>query len=533
MNLIILGIIAVTTFVNISSYFVLLAKTPQYTVFTGAVHYPMDYLDYLGYIIQGKYHWLLASNLKSGETIQLKFLNWIYVLGGHLGWILHLSPQITYQFMVVASSVAYLITAYFVMKLLFPKNNSLRLLAFVLFIISNAFPKIYQNHGSWIFSYYYPYENWGQPLIRLTNVPHQLLIQAAIMAAFVSATLYWRRRDRLSLVVLALSGFFLSSSQPVQWALVCGVLGLGGIFAWIQKYKNEKTHEWVPEIAFICIPSIVFFATGLPGAVYLKYLSTQPPFSTTALWESMQQTRIPFTEFITLNGPIMITALIGLLFIRELTVPSVLLLCYSVFSIGLFFSPIPSMVGLSNNRFLSVIPTLTFAYISTELFWLITGKFLTNQRKVATWFCAFLVIAITIPVTIEHIVERTHYTEPQDINGYLPLGAKLAYDAASNIVGANDTVLVTINLDQSFPAFTGKHVFVTDEFSTIDYARKNAEEIQFFNAQDLPQMRIDWLKKNHISYILTYAWAPVNLPGLTIVYQNMYAILYKVTGINK
>ena len=534
MNFIIWGIIAIATLLNISSFFVLLSKTPQYTVFTGAVHYPMDYLDYVSYITQGKYHWLMASNLKSGETIKLEFLNWIYVLGGHIGWLLRLSPPVTYQCLVVIGSVAYLVAAYLLMKLLFPKNSSLRALAFVLFIISNAFPKIYQDHGSWIFTYYYPFENWGQPFIRLTNVPHQLLIQAAIMGAFVAGVTYWKRQNRLSLIALAGTGFFLSSFQPIQWALVGGVLGIGGIFAWTQKYRNEKNHTWVPELVFVCLPTIIFFLIGLPAALYLKHLVTQPPFSYGAQWESMQQTRISFTEFITLNGPLMITALIGLFFIMsEFTVSSFLVIFFSILTIGLFFSPIPVLVNLSNNRFLSVIPTLTFAYISTHLLWLVTGKVLPKQRIAATWFCAFLVIAITIPVTISHIIDRNHNTEPQDINGYLPLGALLAYNAAGDIVGPNDTVLVTTNLVQSFQAFSGKHEFVTDELSTIDFTRKNAEAIRFFNNQDTPKTQMNWLENNHISYIVTYAWAPINLPNLKVIYQNMYAILYKVTGINK
>ncbi len=530
MNLIIGGIIAITTLVNISSYFVLSAKTPQYTVFTGAVHYPIDYLDYISYITQGKYHWLMSSNLKSGETVKLEFLNWMYVLGGRLGWLMHLSPPITYQCMVVIGTIAYLIAAYAVMKLLFPKNTSLRTLAYILFLISNAFPRIYQDHGSWIFTYYYPFENWGHPLIRLTNVPHHLLIQAAIMAAFASAVVYWKRQNRLSLAALAISGFFLSSSQPLQWAIVTSVLGIGGVFAWVQTYRGKTNHAWLSELLFIGLPSIIFFAIGLPAALYLKHLFTQPPYSYAALWESMQQIRTSPIDFIILNGPLIITALIGLpLILFELTTSSFLVIFYSFLVISLFFSPVPAHVGLFNNRFLSVIPTLMFAYISTHLLWLITGKLVPKQRRAATWFCAFLLIAITIPVTVRHVIDRTHYTEPQDLNGYLPLGATLAYNVASGAVGQTDTVLVTSNLAHTFSAFTGKHVFVADELSTIDFVRKNIEAIRFFNTDDPPQARTNWLKKNHISYIVTYAWAPIDLPVLTVVYQNMYAILYKVT----
>jgi phage shock protein PspC (stress-responsive transcriptional regulator) len=177
-------IILIFTLLNISSYFVMRSRAPQYTVFTGAVHYPPDYLYYLSFITQGKDNWLLGANLKSAETRDLQALNWFYVLGGHLGHMLNLSPQFIYQLLVILASIAYLTAAYALCTVCFPKQPMSRLVAFVVFLISNAFPKITHTASGWDFNFFYPFNNIGHPFIRLSNVPHHTLIQAAILSAF-------------------------------------------------------------------------------------------------------------------------------------------------------------------------------------------------------------------------------------------------------------------------------------------------------------------------------------------------------------
>jgi hypothetical protein len=208
MNLIVTGIIILTTFLNISSYFVLATRTPQFTVFLGTVHYPMDYLDYLAFITQGKNHWFLSYHVFTGETTRLELLNWIYTFGGHIGSFFHLTAPITYQVLVVVASAAYLYIAYRLASLLFPTNKTTRLIAYILFLLSNEFPKIYADHGIWIFSYFYPWNNIGEPLVRLTNVPHHLFIQFGIMAAFVAGITYWLKLGKKHLIILAFLGCF-------------------------------------------------------------------------------------------------------------------------------------------------------------------------------------------------------------------------------------------------------------------------------------------------------------------------------------
>jgi hypothetical protein len=530
MNVPLILIIALFTLCNISSYFFMAAKTPPFTIFTGAVHYPTDYLYYLSFITQGKDHWLRSYHLFTGETNTLEFLNWIYVLGGHIGSLIRLSPPVIFLCMITIGSIIYLLAAYKLMSICIPKNASARMMAYLLFLLSNAVPHIYQDHGRWIFSYYYPFNNLGHPFMRLINVPHHIFIQCFIMLALYMGITFWQHKKFLyTTVILAVLGILLAGTQPLQWAFVGGVLGVGGIFAWWKTYGKNSSHTWIPEGLFAFLPSGVLAIAGFIPALYLKHLYTLPPFYNMIQWESQQQTYISFWHFLELYGPVMMLGLLGIPWIvKKISVPVLPLLLYMVITILVFFSPVPERMEILNLRFFSVIPVFAAAYISTTVIWSITKRFKSVPTKPTAWFLAFLLIAITIPVTVQQLYERTINALPQDINAYLPVGAMMTYDVARKTVSPTETVLVDYNYASSFAAFTGKHVFVSTNLSTIDFDRKLKETGAFFYAPGSVDDKIAWLKKNNISYIFTNAWTPLPLPDLTIVDKNDFSILYKV-----
>ena len=374
---IIFALIALVTGVNIGSYFVLSAKAPIYTVFLGTVHYPLDYLDYLSYITQGKWHWLRSYALFTGETTHLEFLNWPYVLAGHIASWFGFTPGVTYIIMVAAGTILYLLVAYKLITLLIPASAPKRLLLFILFLLSNEFPNIYQTSGHWVFAYFYPFENWGEPLIRLTNVPHQILIQTAIMASLVLSAMYWQKKLSLKrmAVLTFVTGLVLASLQPLQWAFVTGVVGVVSLFQW---WKTKKID--------VMFPSVILGLGGLIPALYLKHLFTYPPYSYTIAWEASQQTYITFRHFVELNGPLMILAIVGIPFIiTMIPVTGAAIILYTIIAIAIFFSTIPQTLHMMNNRFFSVIPTMAFAYISTEFLYKIAKKVDPARPMVFAW----------------------------------------------------------------------------------------------------------------------------------------------------
>jgi hypothetical protein len=247
-------------------------------------------------------------------------------------------------------------------------------------------------------------------------------------------------------------------------------------------------------------------------------------------WEKNQQVFIPFIDFIRLHGPVV---LIGLLS-TPVIFPRIprhihILWVYSGLALALFFSPIPLWIGVLNLRFVSVLPIFVASYATAELIRRVTKRASQGLRYPLMWTAAFLVLAITIPVTYAHVALGRPNANGEDVQIYLPLGAYQIYETAKRSIGRQETTLVTPLFAQSFPAFTGRHVYDADMFGTIDFARKHAEAQRFWSAIDPPDVRADWLREQNISYIFTYAWTPISdMQNLTVVAANDYAILYKV-----
>jgi hypothetical protein len=521
MNVPLFLIVILATTLNISSFFTLAAKAPQYTMFTGAVHYPTDYQYYLSFITQGADHWIRSYHVLTGETTTLRYLNWIYVFCGHIGSLFHLSAPIIYQCMVILGSVAYLIIAYKLIGVSIKNNKYIQFLVYVLFLLSNAVPNIHTENGAWVFGYFYPFNNLGHPLLRLINVPHHLFISCLIMASFYVAGLVWQKNKVILFsVLLGILGFLLASMQPLQWVLVGGTC-LAITFALWRKRRSIR----------LFVPFIIFTLAGLLPAWYLRGIFAIPPVSLTIAWEVAQQTRIPFIHFLRLNGPVMIIGIIGIPWIiRNMSISTASLLLYSVVTIVIFFSPIPVRLNLLNLRFISVIPTFTAALVAGECIWKIAKK-LDRRRTIAlSWFLAFFAIAITVPVTIKQYIERNNNASPQDMNAYLPFGARDIYEVAKDVVGPTDTVLTDFIFSTSFAGLTGKHVYAASKIQTVDFDRKFAESNTFFYHPGTTEERMDWLAKNNISYIVSYAWVPIDLPNVEIVAHNIFATLYRINS---
>ncbi len=317
--------------------------------------------------------------------------------------------------------------------------------------------------------------------------------------------------------------------QPLQWAFVTGVIGMYG--AWRSWKTVHATKRWLwPAVALPLLPAVALSISGLPFAIYIKHLYSGPLYTYMLEWEKNQQVYIPLLDFIRLHGPVVSLGLFsGLFFIHYITPRVLPLYIYSIISIGLFFSPIPKMVGILNLRFVSVIPVFVAAYFCAHLLRHVTSTVRLSYRYPVMWLGAFLLLSITIPVTYAHIALGRPNALLSDVNSYLPIGAYQIYDTAKKTILPHEVSLVTPLFAQNFPAFTGRHVFVADAFGTIHFQQKNAEALDFFAHLRSPEERIVWLHKNNIHFIFTYAWTPISdIPELEIIQKNDYAILYKV-----
>ncbi|OGG11963.1 hypothetical protein A2Z00_04125 [Candidatus Gottesmanbacteria bacterium RBG_13_45_10] len=534
MNPVAIFLIILFTAANSFSFFVGLAKTPPGNVFLGTVHYPPDFFFYLSQIAQGKMTGFWTYNLFTSERAGPTLLGWEYALMGRIGSTFFLSPVITYQLAVAVATVVFLVVSYKLITTLFPKNTTAQLVTFTLFLLSNAFPKLYYEGSRLVYSYYYPWNNFGHPFERLANVPHHILTQAAIAGTFFLFISWWNnpQKTRWYLVWAGVLGFFLGGVQPVQWILLATVILLTGFFV-IYKKRHEIKNHLFSLLRTVYAPLVVFFLSGAPIAWYIKQAVAVPPYSVTAAWEAGSQVHIPLRADIILNGPLCLIALVGIpIYFRKRSLSTIVLFIYAALSFGIYRSLLPDNLGILNVRFQSAFHTL-FLATATVFVIIEIARHTKKYASAVSWILAFASIGITLGVTKQQFIERNDF-RPSDPSVYLSKNVMPAFSQATKLSTFDDTFLVMPPLADPFPAFTNRRVFwaSANVRSTINFNEKDMLMNKFYGHQMTEEEKAAFFRKYGITFVAAFAWSPTDSPLLERVYQNDFLILYKVhTGV--
>ncbi|MBI5452827.1 hypothetical protein HY945_05170, partial [Candidatus Gottesmanbacteria bacterium] len=378
-------------FLNSLTYILGALATPAGSVFLGTVHWTGDYFSYLSQFAQGATNWFFSYDLYTSDFPHPTLVGWVNVFLGRIFHLIGINHLMAYQLSIVIFAAAFLGVSYLLIREIFPPSSrhpeprsisgrgilerfldsppsggSLgmtvrsdgnvikRVMAFVLFVTSNALPKIIWEGGKWSLSYYDFWFNNGLPFNRLGGVPHHLIARTAISLSLLLAIWWWKKKDWRILLTFPIIGFVLASVEPVHWGLVVVVLLLTTIFYFfvfpftkylLHKFQIQSTKSQINSkfkapnpkqilkvlnfenynFKFIWnlefwiwdfIPSIFLFIAGLPMAIYLKNIVSHPPYSQLAVWEATQQLHINFLDFILGNGPVAILALAGFFLTR-------------------------------------------------------------------------------------------------------------------------------------------------------------------------------------------------------------------------
>ena len=391
----------------------------------------------------------------------------------------------------------------------------------------------------------------------------------AIVLVLLLTLKWWKKGGKRKLLILALIGFILASTEPVHWLLVVMVLSITGLINIFYR----------PKLA-ILLPSFFLFLGGLPMAIYIKRLFANPPYLQLATWEASQQVNISLLNFVLANGPVIILAIIGLLLhifkksqISNLksqnhnsNLKTILTIIFISVTIGLFFSPLPRLINIVNVRFLPAVTTLFLAILAAEGISILarvpsqtlrsTMSFLrTSQARPAlrdsrtvgvlkkhnlpasaraTDAIILLILCFILLVTLPSYyvqIQNRIKTEPANAFFYITQNAYESYKEAEKISGQNDTYLVIWPFNWSFPGITGRRVYEGHTLLTSDYYNKELMTRSFFfgdmSTTDMEKM----LRVNRIDYVMTYPWMQkINeLPNLIKVYDNGTLGVYRVT----
>lgn len=499
------SIIGLFTFINALYFLVGISKTLPGTVFTGAVYYTPDYYFYLSQIIQGKTRWFTNFPLFSGDITVPQLIGWFYTLSGHILLPLGLSPKAIFILLTITMSVLFLTVSYLLIKTVLPKARHVHLWSFLLFLTANTMPT-----GSYSFTQ--GWYNFGNPLERLTYIPHHLLMEAAAMASLIVAIRWWTGKLGLwkTTILCILLGFILSSMQPALWMVLTIALSIGGLW---------KPKSWVTGM----LPAVIVGASGAPVVAYLKYyLYTLPYYHNQLIVEPSWSRAYSFRDYILLHGPLVITALLGLpLWLKSFTREKSLLTAAAVVSLGLFYSPAGVYLQILNIRFLSVIPTLFYA--------LVTASALAKLKVIGTVIMAALVI-MTVPLLVQELEDRNYLFFPTNNIIYPPKEVYLADQKAAELSTPDDVFLVYPPWDTMFPGVSGRRVLAywAAPYWTIDFEEKRAKAEAFAAGKMTEDEKRAFLKEYNISYVLNYSDAPPLYNALIPVYKNNFMTIFKV-----
>ncbi len=576
---IILFTILLFVFLNSLTYILGALATPAGSIFLGTVHWTGDYFYYLSQFAQGVSSWFYSYDLYTADFKTSVLVGWVNVFLGRLFYLIGINHLLAYQLSIVIFAATFLGVSYLLIREIFPGGNrGKRIIAFVLFVTSNAFPKIVFEGGRWSLSFFDFWFNTGLPFNRLGGVPHHLIARTAISLSLLLAIWWWKniyhsKGDRPSIniswllilsVGLLILGFILASVEPVHWILVLIVFLVtptimqfsirepSGRFQFSLNFQSLKISNFKFQISNY-LPFLFYFIVGLPMALYLKNLFSILPYSQLAIWENTQQLHINFLDFILGNGPVAVLAIGGLILFIKMLLRSrwnrekqsikiatsrrtsglamtgkLVSVIFTILTISLYFSPIPEFLKVVNVRFLPATATLFLACMATETIFSMAKRFARGKTLVIGLLVG-LILFITTPSTILQLQARTK-TDPKNAFFYVSKDVIRAYQKAQKLSSIDDTFLVIWPFNWSYPAITGRRVYEGHNLLTVDYYRKEKLASDFFFGDMDKEKMQELLQTEKIDYVLTYPWTRnVNdMPLLEKIYDNHTLAIYRV-----
>lgn len=509
---------------NIWPLFAGYSATPPGKVFLGTVHHPFDYFYYLSQFAQGTTHWLTARDLYTSERLPATLVGWSNVLMGKLGFLVGLSPQATYGISVIVLTIVICIAAYRLSRAVLPTKFA-AFTAVALFAVYHAFPK--SEHGSWTFYDYW--NNFANPSVRFGGVPHQLLI---VVVSVVAATLMLTKRKSspwITYALVGITGLVLASLQPVLWAFMVGCFGLSiGIFGRLKRYKFS-------DLVTLCLPLTFFAVGGAPAALYLAKLFSGEPFIQLRQWESAQQMQLSLVPLLLSTGPVAVIALASLpSFLSAKTVPRISMAVFPLLSIGVFVSPLPAALGVTQVRFMSALTILSISIIAAH-------GILALDRLCATLpkfhlpryaVSATIVLFITAFLLPSHMRTLAMTTDFQTDNGYQYLNTS-DYGfllQAGRLATEQDTFLIIWPYNLDFPGITGKKSYNGHPLLTVHADAKDSMAEKLFDGKLSENEVRQFFTDAHITYVIAYTWTPAlgSYPFLQDLRSSGALILYRV-----
>lgn len=521
-------IIGIFLLINFYPFLYGLQHTPQGSVFLGAVHYPVDYLYYLNLIAQGKDR-LIGQYQLTLEPMPPFFTYWIYIFLGRFGSIFHISDIIMYQIGVAIFGAVFMFSAYLLLTKVFPHSPGKRILGFLLFMFSNTFPRLIVENGVKSIHPYYSWYNYGEPFLRLSSVPHHLLIQASIML-FIYVFCSWNphstaKKRGLYTALSLFTGASLGSMNPIQFFLLTGTLGL-------ISFLRESKHLLKFHIRYIVsneVPLLAFVVAGAPFVALASLIMRSYIFSYASAWEAAQSPNMPWDQFVHYFGPVFVVSIVGIpMLLRKKNITFRTALWISLFGLFLFFLPFTKRIPVLTFRYLSALPVLVFAMGTTEGIDGISSLFRSAAPFIKS-MAVTLLFVLLVPIFWTQLNTRLAY-DPANPLLYTTNEQMDVFKKAREISKPDDGFLVYWPFDQVFPSIAARRQYLIRANTTPGTAEKSATALSFLTNKMSQEEKIQFLKQNDIKFIVAYNDAfDKEFPMVKRIYNGPTIGIFKVS----
>ncbi len=530
------GIIGIAAVVNILNFIVGMRNTPPGNIFLGTIHHPQDYFYYLSQFVQGNTHWFLSRNLYTNDFPTATAVGWVNVLMGKiLGWF-GLTYQWSYAAAVIITTIVFLSTVTYFIRIALPQKSAAfsRWLALLFFLISNTVPTSLFGASTGAHTYW---NNYGEPFVRLGGVPHHLLMHTMVVLCLLCTALLIKARTPRSIIgqsiALAAATFTLAGINPVQWVWTGAAIGITvtGVTAFTLFRHRAHLRSVVKHLLLTMLPICIVLMAGLPMAVYLKQLFSLSPYTQLSAWEFTQNIKLTLPGLLLSGGPVVMLGILGIpIFLRNHTLPRILVFVYALGSLTVFLSPLPQAMHLSNVRFVSGITILFFALSAAEL----STQLLHRREKLVHIPAGILVAAIIITclIPLRAQIQDRITLDPKNAFLYVPTAVMQGYAEVIRQTPPDATILVFWPFEASLPAFTGRQIYFGHPLLTSDFDRKSGEAYFFIDKRMTQEEMADFLKRNRIGYLFGFNNTIPPQPLYDILYKNELISLYKVRPIH-
>lgn len=513
---------------NISRVIYSALAIPKGSTYLAVGHYYEDYFEYVQQIAQGIFgHAMIGNQFTVFDPTQTLIGWWPYLFIGKVAGFLGFSPFLAYWVSVFLLTFVFCIVLFYLIRLLLPRIPFFFQAVALLFSVF-AVPFVQSMTFRPVFSVQF-YDFWYAPITlfqRIGATPHHMVGLIAVTLSFIVfvkliSMVQEKKFRSLNIYIFFLTGLLLLvlTTEPLHAVTLISTIAVISIVWFIRLYKKYGFNK---HVRLFMWAFLILFAIVGPAGVALKFAhGSGELFQRAMFWESAQNSHVPVILIIKTLGPIILLVPFGIVkFIKSATPARLTTLVFVVFSYLYYASPVASLLGTFNQRFLTPYTYVLFSCIAIEYIFSCMKK-----SKAIKLFMYSVVTVLLLYFILGSMMTDVSFFNTSSIN-YLPSGV---IDGFNHIQNTDKKAVLTspsASLGMIVPVFIDRKVYLGRTIFTPDFEIKQMISDSFYKHALSDEDAEKLLRSNNIGYIVLASSEPYSrellrqYPFLSEFYEN-------------